>query len=136
MLRADILQRHSRLIPERGRLILYERSDKPLSQAFGGCSLVLCRKSGLILLKFPVEGVHLPFEELGTEDRAYLHILLVDPDPGLAREDQQLAEHVAAAQVKTRIRLRVACIMRLADYLGESGRLSAVIRAEDVIQCT
>ena len=96
----------------------------------------MCRESGLILLEFPVEGIHLPFEELRAEDRAYLHILLVNPDPCLARENQQLAEYIAAAQVKTRIRLRIACIMRPADYLGKRGRLTSVIRAEDVIQRT
>ena len=131
MLRPDILYAHFGLVPF---FSLDETCHKPLPQALFSSCPVGSREVLLILSKLCIEFIHLSGEEFRSQHRIDPDILFLQRHSCLTGEDEKFAEYIPAAEVQTRVRLGVPCILGAFHHFGECASLSAGVIAENIVE--
>ena len=119
-------------VAERGGGIFLQEGDETAAAADGERVALRLRKDGLQFLEALVEGLQGHAEERGGDHRFDDHVLLFQLYAGLAGEDEELAERVAAAKVQARIGLGEPGFLRRLDKRRERGPLS--VGAENLVQ--
>ena len=121
-------------VSEGRRLIFDKRSYEPLSQTFVSSLTVALSKDLLIFFQHLIECRHLPFEKFLTEDWGNLHVLFINANSSLTRENQQFAQHIPSAQIQSGIRLSIARILGPFHNFGKGAAFTTSVIAEYIIQ--